>query len=357
MTRFSAISIAAALVAAATGGAWYYRHANAAAAPEAAAPPASVQAQTAMVQRRAWPLTIDAYGEVAAGRPETLNFAQAGRLAMLGVVAGQRVRRGDVLAVLENDPNARAAYAQASSAVDFARREASRQRDLLALQLATQAQADGAARQLADAEIALAAQARLGGAGVTAKLTAPFDGVVLALAAAQGDRLAAGAAVLQLAAAGALRVLLSVDPAVIGQLKAGMPLTVSAGGGEGAVRSTIVTLQGVVDPKTQMSGAVAQLPADSGLAPGTRVTARIEAGRRDAWSVARSAVLNDEKGTYLYQVEGKAGAARARRVAVRKVAETPDQYAVDGPLDGALPVVVLGNYELQDGAAVRGAAR
>lgn len=357
MKRFPAILIAAALVAAAVGGAWYYMHRGAAAAAPASAPPVSVQAQTAMPQRRAWPLTVDAYGEVAAGRPESVSFAQAGRLASLNVVAGQRVRRGDTLAVLESDPNARAAYAQAASAVDFARREASRQRDLLALQLATQAQVDSAARQLADAEIALAAQAKLGGAGATAKLAAPFDGVVLALTAAQGDRLAAGAAVLQLASGAALRVLLSVDPALIGQLRPGMPLTVSAAGVDAGVRATLTGLQGVVDPKTQMSGAIAQLPAGSGLAPGTRVSVRIEVGRRNAWSVARSAVLNDEKGAYLYQVEGKAEAGRARRVAVRKIAETPLDYGVDGPLDGALPVVVLGNYELQDGATVRGAAR
>lgn len=396
-TTTIAAALAALVAAAAAGGAWFYhsRGADAAASAGAiagagagadtageAAAQASVLAQTAPVQRRAWPLTLEVYGEVAAARPETLSFPQAGRLVRLDVVTGQRVRRGEALATLESDPAARAVYAQAASAVDFARRELARNSELLALQLATQAQVDTAAKQLQDAESALAAQAKLGGAGATAVVAAPFDAVVTAVTAVRGDRLAAGAAVLQLAGDDGLRVLLSVDPAAIGALRPGMPLTldyVGAGAAEQAdqpspaasaskpasasgtaskpIRGSIATVQGLVDPKTQMSGAIARLAAGSGLAPGTRVTARIALGQRQAWSVPRSAVLNDEQGSYLFQVEGKAGAGRARRIAVRKVAETPAAYGVDGPLDGALPVVVLGNYELQDGGAVRGAAR
>lgn len=364
MKRVHSITIAAVLAAAAAGAWWVQHRGGAAGAADAAeaAPQASVQVETAPVQRRAWPLTLDVYGEVAAGRPETLSFPQAGRLTGLDVVAGQRVRRGERLATLESDPNTRAAYAQAASAVDFARRELARNRELLALQLATQAQVDTAAKQLQDAESALAAQAKLGGAGATAAIAAPFDAVVVALTAAQGDRLAAGAPVLQLGASAALRVLLAVDPAAAGSLRVGMPLTLAAAGaagaadvanGQGAPRATIAIIEGMVDPKTQMSGAIAALPAGSDLAPGTRVTARIALGQRQAWSVPRSAVLNDEQGAYLFQVAG----GRARRVAVRKVAETPAAYGVDGPLDPALPVVVLGNYELQDGGAVRGAAK
>ncbi len=45
---------------------------------------------------------------------------------------------------------------------------------------------------------------------------------------------------------------------------------------------------------------------------------------------------------------------KARRVAVRKLLETERAVGVEGPLDAALPVVVLGNYELHDGDVVRG---
>jgi hypothetical protein len=69
--------------------------------------------------------------------------------------------------------------------------------------------------------------------------------------------------------------------------------------------------------------------------------------------VPRQAVLSDDNGSYLYQV----AAGHARRVAVAKRAEAGNLVGVDGKLDPALPVVALGNYELEDGMAVRGAAR
>ena len=42
-----------------------------------------------------------------------------------------------------------------------------------------------------------------------------------------------------------------------------------------------------------------------------------------------------------------------RRVAVTQGAESQGLIAISGPVDSRLPVVVLGNYELQDGMAVR----
>ncbi len=73
--------------------------------------------------------------------------------------------------------------------------------------------------------------------------------------------------------------------------------------------------------------------------------------------VPRSAVLRDAKGAYLFQVlQGK-----ARRVDVVAGLEQGGLLAVHAApgqrLEPAQPVVSLGNYELQDGMAVRGAAK
>jgi hypothetical protein len=84
-----------------------------------------------------------------------------------------------------------------------------------------------------------------------------------------------------------------------------------------------------------------------------RVQAAIEIGRHQAWAVPRQAVLNDEGGAFLYQVAN----GHARRVAVRTLTENDQQYGVEGALAANLPVVVLGNYELKDGMAVRTGSR
>ena len=77
--------------------------------------------------------------------------------------------------------------------------------------------------------------------------------------------------------------------------------------------------------------------------------AAITLGEDNAWSVPRQAVLSDDQGSYLFQVANR----HAQRVAVQVVGEAAQSYGVTGKLDPQLPVVVLGNYELRDGMAVR----
>src|SRR5471030_116579 len=345
--------IGAVCVAALLAVAWY-AHSHAAPKSEAGdgESAGSALVVTQAVKQQDMPLTVTAYGDVDAGQPESLSFAQAGRLERLAVLPGQSVHRGDVIATLDSDPAATAAYAQAANAQAFAQRELARNRDLLALQLATQSQVDAAQRQLQDAQAALAVQAKLGGAQATLQLKAPFDAVVTSIAVAQGERLAAGAVVAQLDRRDTPRVLLQVEPSLSGQLRAGMPVTLTPLQGNATpFAAAIAQVQSAVDPKTQMVGAVVPLnPAKAaGLLAGMRVSAVIELGRRRAWSVPRQAVLSDEQGSYLFQVaQGK-----AHRVNVRLLVETSSIYGVDGALAATQPVVVQGNYELSDGMAVR----
>jgi membrane fusion protein (multidrug efflux system) len=331
--------------------AWFYADpgARTPAAVEATEESPSVLVKTVAVKKTAMPLTMEVFGDVGTGKVEALSFPQAGQLSHLNVVPGQPVHRGDVIAVLASDPNARVAYAQADNAAAFARRELQRNQDLLALKLATQAQVDTAARQVQDAQAALDAQARLGGASAAPRLLAPFDGVVTAAPAVQGERIAAGAAVVQLGRSDALRVILAIEPASSAALAVGMPVSLHA------VQATIAALQNMVDPRTRMTTAVVLLPAarQAGLAPGMQVQATIELGRRMAWTVPRSAVLSDGHSAYLFQVRS----GKAHRVDVETVVDAGAELGVSGLLDGAAAVIVLGNYELADGMPLRAGAR
>ncbi|RFP18706.1 MULTISPECIES: efflux RND transporter periplasmic adaptor subunit [unclassified Duganella] len=354
MTRKNLIA-AALLLALAAGGAWWYAHPGAASAAAGGdeAGGASVLVQTVKISMQPMPLTMNVFGDIAAGKVESESLPQAGQVTRMAVVPGQAVHRGDLLAVLSSDPNALAAYEQASSALEFARHELKRQQDLLALQLATQSQVDGAGKAVADAKAVLAAQTRLNGAHGSVDLTSQADGVVVAIPVAQGDRVAAGATIVQVGRTDALKVLLAVEPAQVAELKPGMKLTlVPLQEGAPAVTSSIASIQNMVDPKTQMAGAIALLPAaaQARMPVGTHLQGLIELGSRPAWPAPRQAVLVDDQGAYLFQVAN----GRARRVAVRKLVETERTIGVEGALDAALPVVVLGNYELKDGDVVRG---
>lgn len=340
-------------VAAVAGAAYWWHARHAANQPAAAAAPApTALVATRAVRRQPFPVTLDTFGEVAPGLPESLGFPQAGQIVDLPVQPGQGVKRGDVLARLASDPNATSAYAQAANAVGLAQRELARQEQLFGLQLATRSQVDAARKQLDDARTALSAQERLGGGRAGDALRAPFDGVVNTLAVTFGDRIAAGATVLQLGRSDRMRVLLALEPARGGQVRPGMRVTLQPlEPGAKPFEAGIDSVAGMVDPKTRMLGAIVGLPAGAGtgLLAGTRVQASVLLARRDAWEVPRQAVLSDERGSWLFQVRG----GRAHRVAVTTVAESGQAYGVEGAIDGAMPVVVLGNYELVDGMPVR----
>jgi hypothetical protein len=67
----------------------------------------------------------------------------------------------------------------------------------------------------------------------------------------------------------------------------------------------------------------------------------------------RQAVLSDDRGSYVFQVAD----GRAHRVDVQAKQDGAKEVGVSGPIRPELRVVVLGNYELQDGMKVREGGR
>jgi len=343
-------AIAAAGVGATT---WITRGADATTSAPSAEPVARVS--TALARRSVLSDTLNAFGEVAPGQLAGLSFARAGQVTQLSIVPGDHVAKGAPLATLALDPAAREAYAQATHALSLAHREADRLRQLLELQLATQSQVDTADKAVLDAAGALKALDAQGGGSVSTTIGAPFDGVVASVAVAQGDRVQAGAPILQLAHADALRVQIGIEPAQSRRVKAGTKVTlvpIAATGGQPiAIAATVSSVQDIVDPKTQLVSAIVNLPRSAGtqLVPGMKVRAGLQLGTVDATSVPRNAVLSDARGDYVFQVVQ----GRAKRVAVNKQLESEGLVGISGAIDPMLPIVTVGNYELQDGMAVK----
>jgi RND family efflux transporter MFP subunit len=342
------------------GGVWWYMHGNKLQGGSensvTSQDEASVLIKTQLVAQQNLPISLTVFGDVATGKVVALGFPQAGQITQLSAVVGQLVHKGYLLATITSDPNAQTAYAQATSAAHFARSELQRNLELFALQLATQSQLDAARKALQDAEANLESQKKLGGEASAASIFAPFDGVVTALAAGQGDRVQAGATILQVGHTGTLRVQFGIEPAQSHLVRAGMPVTFFAVQDPAkTIAAKITELQNIVDPKTQLVNALVELPlgAAPNLVAGMRTQGVIQVGQRQAWSVPRQAVLSDDKGSYIFQIaQGKAS-----RVEVEKLIESEGAFGVTGKLDPKLPVVVLGNYELQEGMPVREGAR
>lgn len=338
-------------------GAWSLSRSMAPDSPEAVPAAPVAQVTTELAQERVFRDTLEAFGEVVPGPLVALSFARAGQITHLGALPGDRVSRGTVLVTMALDPTALEAYTQATNTAALARREADRQRQLLALQLATRSAVDAADKAARDAASTVTALDAQGGGAASAALSAPFDGVIVSVAATQGDRVAAGAPILQLVRADDLRVQIGIDPAQRRRVAAGATAVLApiAGIDDAApIEAVVSQVQDMTDPKTQLVNAIVNLPRSSAgqLVPGMKVRATLQAGDRSALAVPRNAVLSDAIGDYVYQVS----AGKARRIGVTKLFESNGYTAVSGLTDLQLPVVTVGNYELQDGMAVAAAA-
>ena len=315
----------------------------------------SVLVKTAPMKREDLAVTLVGYGRVAPdiGATVNVNLPRAGRVARLMVSPGELVRAGAPLLEFDTGPAAALAYRQAQNALALAREDLGRTEQLAAQRLATQSQLAAARRALADAEAALAAQRKLGAGRQTERVSAPFDGIVVSIPVAQGDRIAAGATVLQVARRTGLRVDLGIEPEDSDKVRAAMPVRLtSVFDAHRAVEAKVAQVHGMVNPSTQLVDVVVRL-SDGVLIPGMRVRGVITLSRASTWTVPRSAVLRDARGAYIFQVKD----GHAVRVTVRTGTETDQVTGISGDLDPALPGVVLGNYELEDGMAVRETAR
>lgn len=316
-------------------------------------------AVTTMVPRqRAFHDTVQAWGSAVSDpqRARVISLGHGGQVQALMVSAGQRVRRGEPLLVIAPDPAARSAYRQALSARQLAQSELVRIQALARQRLATQSQLAAARKALADAEATLAAQRALGGGAAEETVTAPADGVVTSRNVGQGERFAANAALLSFTPDQALIAELGVQPPDGSKLQPGMAVRLRGAYGDApALAGTLTMIGASIDPQSHLLPARVSLPAQAGaaLVTGTPLQATIETRDVTAWAVPRDAVLHDDHGDYLFQLEH----GKAKRVNVTLRSPDGDPVGVLGPLDAKAPVIVQGVYELHDGDAVQESAR
>jgi membrane fusion protein (multidrug efflux system) len=281
-----------------------------------------------------------------------IAFLHAGQVSLLHVRSGETVRAGQALIELTADPSALLSFERAQAALDFAKQDLARTQALVAQHLATNAQLAAARKALDDATVALATERQLGNDRQVDVVNAPYDGYIANLAVAPGDRLQPNTTMMKLARTDqGVRVVVGLEPEEARRVKPGM----------------VAELSPVFTPDQQFQGSVAALggtlnaaskridtwidgpAASDALVPGTAVTVRIAVAQRGGWVVPRQAVLHDASGDYIFQVaDGK-----AHRVPVQIGLQTDQQTEISGSLDPALPIVTLGNYELQNGANVR----
>ncbi len=314
----------------------------------------SVLVETALPRKMVMHREISGYGTVVPeqGAAMNLNYPRAGRVSRLLASQGQLVSRGTVLLEVSADPSGMLAYSQAENAVEFARGELVRVKSLFEKQLATRSQVEAADRSLKDAEGALKMQREMGNGEKKERLLSPFDGVVSSVVLSEGDRFSAGTNLIQVTRTDFLLVRMGIAQDDRNLLAMGMKVHLaSVFNKKEDVTGEVAQIAGQVDPQTQLVSVTVRFKGGM-LLPGLKVRGDIAIPLREAIAVPRSAILKDDAGAYLFQVQ----AGRAHRVSVEAGLEDQGWVEVKNALQNA-PVVTLGNYELEDSMAVREAKR
>lgn len=323
--------------------------------PSWAADSVSVAVKTVALKQQTLAEMVSGYGVVSSDTRnlQSVSLPRAGQVQSVYVSAGQRVAKGSPLVAFSTGIDAALVYQQAETALNFAQEEQARMQQLRSQQLATQSQLGIADKAVADALAALNAQRKIGAGKALEQVIAPFDGMVAAVAVTPGDRLTAGVAVVQLAKSGSQRVILGIEPEDVIKVRVGMPVQVaSVFDNSHSFTGRVGQVFGMINPQSQLVDVLVEL-SNGGPITGARVRASIQLRQQTAWVVPRSAVLRDAQGAYVFQVHQ----GRAKRINVQTGLEQADWVAVTGSFLANAPVVSLGNYELQDGMAVRGNLR
>ena len=299
---------------------------------------------------------MTAYGVLEAapgGGSETLSVLRAGRVNQVEIRQGEAVRSGQALLSISADPAALAGYKQAATALTLARSQRQNAAQMLAQHLATRDQLATADKAVADAQSTLDALDRGGGGAARQTLTAPFDGIVSALLTAPGARVAAQTPLLTIARASKLVAIVGIEPGLREQVATGQPARVEPLYAGAAAQGRVLSVSAMLDPTTRLVPVLIDPapdgPAEMGLLPGSPVRATVTVGMMTGWLAPRDAVLTDAKGPYVFQVD----AGKAVRVDVHVTGMAGGTTVMTGPLDAARPLVTVGNYQLQDGGAVR----
>jgi len=304
-------------------------------------------------------------GEIRAREENPLAFQIAGKLVRRHVDAGERVRRGQVLAELDPGDQrlqaeaARAQLAAAEAELERVRADRARFRTLVEDRLVSQSAMDGqdAAWAAADQQ-ARAARARLDVArnqAGYAQLRAPRDGVVTGRLAEAGEIVAAGQPVYLLAGDGGREVAIALPESRIGEFALGQAVEVELWDRPGPrLAGRIREISAAADPQARTFAARVALAADDAdqvvLGQSARVYVRGD-GEHAALSVPLSALQPGPSGGHAVWVVDPASGT-LRLAPVEPGGQVGSRVPVLAGLEAGDWVVAAGGHLLREGQKV-----
>ncbi len=349
-----------AVVILAGGYAWFVHGSQAtsdeknAAAHEAESTPAPVATvKIDFIKRGAVREEITAYGVIvpAAGAAQTITVPYESRVRRILVAEGQQVNRGDPLLEIEPSAETQLQTQQARSEYESAQKALQYMRQRLDLQLATKDQLL-TAEQAVEQSRAKWESMRARGSEHPHLIRADTGSLISKISIQAGAIVPAGNSMIEMVVQNRLAARLGIEPADSDKIKLGQEVSLARVNATGAraVAGKVRKLSDSANATSHLVDAFVDLPSSSGFLLNEYVAGKIAVASAEGLLVPRSAVLPQEDHYVLFTVK----AGRAEQHTVQLSMQNDKEVAVTGKdLHPGEPVVILGNYELKDGMAVK----
>jgi RND family efflux transporter MFP subunit len=306
--------------------------------------------------------TISANGTLAARRELPVGVAgEGGQVVSVLVEAGQWVRQGQVLAVIDRSVQAQQQTSQAAQIqvaranADLAEANYQRALKLVDKGFISKAEVDRlrAQRDSAFAQVRVA-NAQLGVLQAQTRrlnVVAPAAGLVLERRVDPGQIVSAGSGVLfRIAKGGEMELKAQLAELDLTAIAPGVSAQVVPVGGTKAFTGQVWQIAPVIDPATRQGTARIALAYAPELRPGGFASVTIRAGTLVAPVLPESAVLSDNNGTYVYVVGAD---NKVQRRPIKQGQITPQGIVIIEGLNGSERVVLRAGGFLQPGEAIK----
>lgn len=273
---------------------------------------------------------INVSGTIAARREMPVGVAgEGGQVTQVLVDAGDWVRAGQILAVIDRSVQSQQIASQSANIAvadaDARLAQANLDRALRLVEKGFISKADidrlTATRDAANARVRVA-RASLGELGARAarlNIVAPAAGLVLTRAIEPGQVVGSGSGVLfSIARDGQMEMQARLSEADIGRLSVGNAAEVTPVGTTRALKGEIWQLSPTIDQQSRQGIARIALAYDPALRPGGFASASLRSGTIVAPLLPESAILSDDKGSFVFVI-GADNKAQRRDVTTGEV--------------------------------------
>ena len=305
---------------------------------------------------------ITASGTIAARRELPVGVAgEGGRVVSVPVDAGDWVRKGQVLAVIDRSVQSQQLRGQAAQVevakadAELAQSNLDRSLQLVERGFVSKADVDRltATRDAARARVDLAqAQYReLTARNARLNIVAPEAGLLLTRNVDPGQTVSAGSGTLfRIAKGGEMEMLVRVSESQLADLSPGKQAEVIPTGSSQTLTGQIWQVSPVIDPQDRQGIVRVALTYAPELRPGGFATARINSGTIVAPILPESAIMSDKDGDYVFVIDSEDKAQR-RDIETGLIA-AEGIVIVDG-LDGSESIVLRAGGFLTEGEKVK----